>query len=184
MVKIDFSRLFTLIELLVHVPRFYGTRQSLLRYSARNHYRIPIILCTPCELNVRRARPESHRPNNKKKINKHIIAYKTVWHSCMYTYVILVNSFAEGFNGLNVQVICRLVEYEEVRHTHAHAREGNPWLLSSRQTAHGLQSHITGYPETAQLSTVLLDRFTWTQMYLCNLLTHCDSRGSLALHII
>lgn len=83
MVKIDFSRLFTLIELLVHVPRFYGTRQSHLRYSARNHYRIPIILCTPCELNVRRARPELHRPNNK-KINKHIITYKTVWHSCMY----------------------------------------------------------------------------------------------------
>lgn len=130
MVKIDFSRLFTLIELLVHVPRFYGTRQSLLRYSARNHCRIPIILCTPCGLNVRRARPELHRPNNNNnnQEKREILTKIQLLHLQLYdttTYVILVNSFAEGFDGLNVQVICRLVEYEEVRHTHAHAREGN-----------------------------------------------------------
>src|SRR3569833_2989141 len=62
----------------------------------------------------------------------------------------------EGVHGLDVEVVGRLVEHEDVGVGEGEAGEGDAALLTSRQHLHLLQARGAGDAEGAQLAAVLL----------------------------
>ena len=73
-----------------------------------------------------------------------------------------MSPFIDGLNGLHVEVVCRLVEQDDVRSGEHHAREHTAHLFAAGEDVDGLEHIVAGeqHPaeEAAEVDIVLLGR--------------------------